>query len=173
MVYRSTVYSLFAGDDMSISIREATMDDYEAISRVLREVDSMHWDAMPEIFRECDEPLRSREYISGLITAENALLLLAEDSSRIVGAVSAVLRDAPDFQLYAPRRYAIIDCLAVTEEYRRQGLGGMLMESAHSWARENGATQCELCVWEFNQNAIDFYEELGYGTINRRMWRPI
>lgn len=47
------------------------------------------------------------------------------------------------------------------------------MESAYLWAKKRGATEVELEVWEFNQDAISFYEKLGYETAKRTMWRRI
>ena len=44
-----------------------------------------------------------------------------------------------------------------------------LMEAAHDLAREAGATSVELNVFAFNQSALRFYEQLGYGTVTFKM----
>ncbi|OTP76485.1 hypothetical protein PAMC26577_10475 [Caballeronia sordidicola] len=36
------------------------------------------------------------------------------------------------------------------------------MKIAEGWALEHGAADMRLAVWEFNQQAVDFYQELGY-----------
>jgi GNAT superfamily N-acetyltransferase len=36
------------------------------------------------------------------------------------------------------------------------------MERAHRWALDKGVSEVELSVWDFNEGAIAFYENLGY-----------
>lgn len=43
------------------------------------------------------------------------------------------------------------------------------MEKAHEWAVAEGAESIELNVWEFNQEAAEFYKTLGYETASRKM----
>jgi ribosomal protein S18 acetylase RimI-like enzyme len=50
------------------------------------------------------------------------------------------------------------------------GIGQALMEKTHAWSREVGIRTVELIVWEFNDGARHFYENLGYKTAKRRMW---
>jgi ribosomal protein S18 acetylase RimI-like enzyme len=33
--------------------------------------------------------------------------------------------------------------------------------------------EVELTVWEFNEDAIAFYEKLGYTTILKRLWKAL
>jgi len=47
------------------------------------------------------------------------------------------------------------------------------MERAQEWATTNGAVFIELNVYEFNKNAISFYEGLGYQISSRKMRRKI
>jgi ribosomal protein S18 acetylase RimI-like enzyme len=72
-----------------------------------------------------------------------------------------------------PRRVAIIDSLVVSEPFRRLGVGRALMDTAEAWAAQHGSAAVELSVFEFNRQAIGFYESLGYETITRRMVKPL
>lgn len=71
------------------------------------------------------------------------------------------------------RQYAMIGDLVVRKRFRRSGVGQSLVERAHQWALDKGAVQVELSVWEFNKEAIAFYEKLGYRTASRRMWNSL
>ena len=51
--------------------------------------------------------------------------------------------------------------------------GRGLMDKAHEQAQEKSATSVQLNVYEFNQDAIDFYRSLGYETVSRRMQKPL
>ena len=49
-------------------------------------------------------------------------------------------------------------------EYRRQGIGSALMRYAEDWARAKGDRQIGLQVFQFNQPALNLYQQLGYET---------
>lgn len=59
-------------------------------------------------------------------------------------------------------RHPNIFLLYVDPNYRRQGIGKALMESAQTWAKEHGYTQIGLQVFTNNQPAIELYQQLGY-----------
>ncbi|MGN1164420.1 MAG: GNAT family N-acetyltransferase [Candidatus Ornithospirochaeta sp.] len=67
------------------------------------------------------------------------------------------------------RQYLDIDEFGVREGYRRQGIARAMIEKIKKYARELGTTRIELNVWEFNKNAIAFYENVGFRTYRRYM----
>lgn len=158
---------------MSITIREAQPSDYEALCLVLDQGDAYHRRAVPHVFRAPDGPARSRDYILAIIASDDAAFYVAEEEGQIVGAVHILVRETPDIPILAPRRYAVIENIAVDCARRRQGIGRALMERALQWAADRGLTQVELSVWEFNEGAMAFYRELGYTTAVRRMWKDL
>jgi ribosomal protein S18 acetylase RimI-like enzyme len=108
-----------------------------------------------------------------VLADKNAALLVAEREGRLIGMILLRVREAPDVPILVPRRYAAVEDVAVRKECRRSGVGRALMEEAHQWARAQGLRQVELNVWEFNQEAINFYEKLGYRTASRKMWKSL
>jgi ribosomal protein S18 acetylase RimI-like enzyme len=60
-----------------------------------------------------------------------------------------------------PHRVADVG-LVVRAQYRRQGVGNLLMQAAHDWAVEQGAEVMQLDCHANNQAAIHLYEKLGY-----------
>jgi ribosomal protein S18 acetylase RimI-like enzyme len=158
---------------MNCSLREATIDDFDGICEVLEEVDVLHCQALPHIFRTTEKPVRSKAYISERTVGGNEAFWVAENGNRIMGVLHISIEEAPDLPIIVPRRYGKIHTLAVRQDYRRLGIGRSLMKKAHDWAMEKGITQLELTVWEFNKGAIAFYEEFGYSTESRRMCTQI
>lgn len=61
-----------------------------------------------------------------------------------------------------------IDNLAVTEEARKQGIGGTLVENTLLRAKERGVTRMTLEVREHNVPARKLYEKYGFTSFSRR-----
>jgi diamine N-acetyltransferase len=77
--------------------------------------------------------------------------------------------ELPDEPILVPRRFAVVDMLAVRKDRQSMGIGHALMEAAHHWTQKRGIDRIELNVWEFNERAISFYQTLGYATSSRLM----
>jgi diamine N-acetyltransferase len=155
---------------MQLTIREANQSDYAGLCEVFAEVHNLHLAALPQIFRRPAGPVLSAELVAKIIADPQAVLFVAEDGQQVVGIVHISVVEAPDRPILTPRRYATIHTLAVRQAYRGAGIGRALMEQAQGWARDKGASEIELNVWEFNRAAIEFYDRLGYTTFSRKMW---
>jgi ribosomal protein S18 acetylase RimI-like enzyme len=158
---------------MEVRIRRATAQDYEALCEIIEDVDALHREALPSIFRESSGPVRERAYLLGLLADEDHGLFVAEIEGQAAGYVHVTARDAPPIPILVPRRVAVVDNVVVKEAYRRSGLGRALMGRVEQWAQAKGATEVELNVYEFNEAAIAFYESLGYEVFSRRMGRRL
>ena len=157
---------------MEVMVRKATNDDYSALCELFDEIDALHRDNLPRIFREPSGAAREQEYL-GLLANENTAFFVATVDEKLVGFLQAVVRDAPAMPVFVPRRYVIVDSVAVRSGYKHHGIGSILMEEAQEWALANGATSIELNVYEFNESAIAFYEKLGYRTFSRKMSKEL
>jgi GNAT superfamily N-acetyltransferase len=141
---------------------------------VLDEVDALHRDALPHMFRKPDGPVREREDILEQVAGGvNMGLFVADVDGQVVGVLQVLICESPPERLLVPRYYASIDDLVVRKSWRRQGIGRALMARAEEWARERDLERIELGVWEFNADAIRFYERLGYVTQSRTMIKPM
>ena len=154
-------------------IRSAVESDFNELCRLMEQVDLLHREKLPHIFKEAEGPARSREYILGLIAAQNVGVFVAERGERLIGFINVIVRMSSDIPMLVPRCFALIENLAVDEDFRRQGIGRALLEYAHHWAMEQGAGRIELNVYEFNRGASAFYREIGYHTVSQRMTREL
>ena len=57
-------------------------------------------------------------------------------------------------------------------EYRRQGVGRLLVSAAAEWARSKGCTALDLLVTSSNQSAIHFYTTLGFAKTGHSLPYP-
>ncbi|MBN2501665.1 MAG: GNAT family N-acetyltransferase [Anaerolineales bacterium] len=150
-------------------IRRALPEDYENLLPLFEEVDANHRAHHPLLFKAPDGPARDRTYYQSVLESEGYNLLVGELDGALVGLVVVIVKDAPHIPILVPRRFAVIDNLVVRADLRRSGYGEQLMEAAHDLAREAGATSVELNVFAFNQSALRFYEQLGYGIVTFKM----
>ena len=67
------------------------------------------------------------------------------------------------------RDYLDIDELGVDEAFRRQGVATAMIAFIRAFAAQEGFHRIELNMWEFNQNALAFYEAAGFSTCRRYM----
>lgn len=158
---------------MEIIIRRALEADYDPVCRLLDEIDRLHRQRLPYIFRRPVGPVREWDYFAGLLADEDVGIFLAELAGELVGFIHVLVAQAREFPIFVPRRFAIVDNLVVTESFRHLGIGSLLMEEAENWAREHGLTAIELTVYEFNQGAIALYEKMGYETLSRKMSKSL
>ena len=55
------------------------------------------------------------------------------------------------------------------EKYRRQGVASEMLDFIREEAKKKNYDKIELDMWEFNENALKFYEAVGFRTYRRYM----
>lgn len=78
---------------------------------------------------------------------------------------------APFVNLQEDESY-YIDCIAVIEDYRGQGIGSELMRLAEHQADDKEIGKMSLIVFEDNIKAIRLYQRLGYREVSRAATVP-
>ncbi|MDH5506864.1 MAG: GNAT family N-acetyltransferase [Anaerolineae bacterium] len=158
---------------MQFSIRSAAPDDYAAMQAIFDEVDALHRENLPHIFRKPHGPVRPRDYFNQQVTADNIGFFVAEFADQLVGYVHIIITQSPPFPVFVPRKFAVVDTIAVTQAHQNLGIGRALMQTADDWARAQGAESIELNVYAFNTPAVSFYLDQGYTIQSHRMHKPL
>ena len=156
---------------MNFSIRQATEQDFSGLNDLFEEIDAYHRNALPHVFRKPDGPARTKEFLSGVLADQNAVIFIGESEGKIIGLVYAYVRSVQETPIRIPSRVGEVDHIVVKQAYRRCGVGRALMERIHQWAAQMKVNRLELSVWNFNNEAQDFYRGLGYGPAFIRMWK--
>jgi ribosomal protein S18 acetylase RimI-like enzyme len=131
---------------MTVLIREFSLDDYDAALAIWQS-------AGPGVGIGRSD---TREEIAKKLRRDPDLFLVAEDKGKIVGTVIGG---------YDGRR-GLIYHLAVEQSYRKQGIGKMLMDQVEQRMAEKGCLRSFLLVARGNEDVIDFYNRLGWETMN-------
>jgi GNAT superfamily N-acetyltransferase len=158
-----------------LTIRQATESDFEQLCDLFAELDALHREARPDLFRKPAGLPRERAHVAGLIAGPDSAILVAADpgSRHLHGLATLIVRTMPENPVRPERRLVEIDNFAVRKDARRQGIGTMLIEQAECWALRKGFDAVELAVHEFNAEAMRFYEAVGFSTSLRRMTRRL
>ena len=153
---------------MSVHIRPATQEDYGAILPIAYESQAKHADALPHIFQQGVAGL-PEDYFLGLLKGDSSVVYVAEFEKSVVGYVLLEHKEVSYLDILIPQKVAFISDIAVLNSYQGKGVGRLLFQECVEWARSRGTASLELMVWEFNKDAIAFYERMGMQTANRTM----
>lgn len=143
---------------MNLILRPAQSADYMDVESIMKEVQQLHVDWRPDIYKPADT-VYPMAYFQRLIS-ENRLLV-AEQDGMVVGLLSCMYRHV-ESDKQVTRDVLFVDDLAVKEEYRGQGIGTRLLEAARNKVREEHLDGLELQVNARNTAARKMYEAFGF-----------
>jgi len=89
---------------MKITIREASIADYNDLSEIFSEIDELHRINLPDLYVKPENIPRTPEYISELINNENMALFVAEINSKVIGLAECRIQTSPDFPIFKKRK---------------------------------------------------------------------
>ena len=152
-------------------IRFANEEDLPAVNLLRKEVNDLHVTGKPETFKPGFPPAL-RDYVYELFRDPEKDIVVAEQDGALLGF--AVLHELhrPETPYMWERHYLDVDEFGVAEAARRQGIGRALIDFIREVAAERGLPRVELNMWEFNQDALAFYEAVGFRTYRRYMELP-
>lgn len=158
------------GQSLRPTIREASKDDVDSIAVMVARLKTLNEELDPS-FRVKEDLLEAaREYAKSSVDSNNVILLVAEIGSEVVGFIRVELVNRV---FYEPKIKALITDLYVKPEYRRRGVGKLLVEAATEEARRRGAGLISAVFPEGNVIAKSFYQNLGFKPLQLELFKPI
>ncbi len=146
-----------------MTTRFASSDDIEFLLDLFCELDVKHLKHLPEIKAiTADKNYRRNYLLENVIPDENKLLAIVEDQGKIIGTGMGIIQERKDHIVFKDLKYGLIADLVVSNKHKRKGAGKILMEFLEKELKERGCSQIELTVYQFNEEAMSFYEKLGY-----------
>ena len=143
---------------MRCLVRKAEEKDYEAVWGIMNEVQELHIGLRPDIYRE-NPDFFPKEYFEGLI--EKELAYVAEKDRTVAGILLLMFRHV-ESPTQVTRNVVYIECMAVKEEYRGQGVGHSFFEKVKEIKEEKGFDGIELQVNAGNRAAMEMYRKCGF-----------
>lgn len=153
---------------MPVVMRKAVRDDYLAVSALEEMEFSIHRESRPDYFKSLKNSYTKEEF-EELLVHPCPICWLAVQDETVVGLCFGKIEETPENTVCKSRLVAFIQDIVTLPEYRGRGIATALMAKAREQALSEGAVSMELCVWNFNSEAIRLYERMGMRVQYYRM----
>ena len=149
-------------------IRFAKEDELERINVLRKQVNDLHVEGKPDVFKPgFNEELQN--YVYYIFKDPEQKIVVADKDGEICGFAILHHIYKPENPFMKVRDFLDIDEFCVDEKHRREGIATGMVEFIKNFAIEQGYHRLELNMWEFNQDALAFYEAAGFETFRRYM----
>ncbi len=142
------------------SVRHATENDIPAILELLKQVNKVHHDGRPDLFKLATK--YDGEELKAIITNEETPVFVYDDGEgHILGHGFCIMQRPDNTKLLTDIRTLYIDDICVDENARGKHVGKAIYDHIIDYARQKGCYNVTLNVWTCNPGAMKFYEKLG------------
>ena len=142
------------------NVRRAEARDIPAILNLLVQVDMVHHNGRPDLFKGPATKYSAEELAAILADDETPVFVCVDGQDRVLGHGFCIMEHIGSHVL-EEHTTLYIDDICVDEATRGRGVGRALYEHILAFAREKGAYNVTLNVWNCNPGAMAFYEKLG------------
>ena len=154
---------------MNITIRNAVIEDCERIRPLQKEIADLHHNGRPDLFKAEPRYFTKEGFLERLNDPKHTVLIAETKNGQVVGYAFAWVIAYREHSTYVDFDCFYVNDLCVLKSHQRRGIGKKLMECCKERAREQKCKVMELGVWNFNREAIAFYQNCGMETRIRRM----
>ena len=139
-------------------LESARPEDREAVEALARQVHGLHVSWRPDLYTMPEALYPKPLYVQAL---EQKSLFVARQEGTVVGYLRIRRLDAEENGL-VPRRELVVEELCVREDLRGQGIGTRMLQEAAVLAKAFGCTSLRLGAYPQNEEALAFYQKLGF-----------
>ena len=142
-------------------VRKAVPGDIPRILMLLEQVNMVHHDSRPDLFRGPTTKYSAEELEQILSIPDRPIFVCADPNGYVMGYAFCVVSQYENDRLMTDVKTLYIDDLCVDEALRGQHVGRTLYEHVVRYARSIGCYILTLNVWALNEGARRFYEKCG------------
>ncbi|MGC8570141.1 GNAT family N-acetyltransferase [Caldivirga sp.] len=143
-----------------VKVRKAGERDLENVVELVVRLKRLNSEFDPLLKVRDDIYVQVKNWLNGYLNNKGKLLLVAEsDDGRIIGALVSEVRER---LFYEPRMEGVIMDFYIMPEFRRKGIGKMMMDEAIKMLREMGAHVISAEFPAQNQISVAFYRKYGF-----------
>ena len=143
-------------------IRRAEARDIPDILNLLVQVDMVHHNGRPDLFKGPATKYNAEELAAILNDDRTPVFVLTDDADvHVLGHAFCIMQQHVNDHVLTDIKTLYIDDICVDERARRQHVGRRLYDAVIRFARESGCYNVTLNVWTCNPDAQAFYESCG------------
>lgn len=143
---------------MGIHIRNSKLEEYEAIESMMKQVQQMHIDWRPDIYKHSETVLPFEIYEQAV---KDKTFFVAEYEGNVAGILFIVYRHIEN-PIQVTRNIIYVDSMGVDEKYRGKGIGHAFFDFLKELKNEKGFDGIELQVNAKNEAAYKVYSDYGF-----------
>ena len=140
-------------------IRKANNTDIERIMELLHQVNMVHFEIRPDLFKPHTTKYDEQEL--GALLADELKPIFVYDDGMVQGYAFCQINEVKDDILLQDIKTLYIDDICVDENARGKHIGKALFEFVRDYAQSIGCRNITLNVWEGNDAALCFYRDMG------------
>ena len=169
MTYKQSVTGLYKYNivewgrkDMgTYSVRRAADGDIPRILELLVQVDMVHHNGRPDLFKGPATKYNAQELAVIINDDSTPVFVCVDESDRAIGHAFCIHKQVVGDSVLTDVKTLYIDDICVDEEFRKKGVGSALYKHVLEYARSRNCYNITLNVWSCNPGACDFYTALG------------
>lgn len=146
--------------------------DHKTISELASEVQNLHANLHPEIFKPFNKE-EMEKAVEVFLSDPNCRCYVAQKDSMNIGYILCFVKEVKENAFHYTIQTIYIDQIAVLEKYQRTGAGKMLMEQVEKFAKEKSINKIELDHWTSNLVAAKYFRKNGYRLSKERLVKLI
>ena len=144
-----------------MKVRRAQEKDMERIDALLMQVERIHHEGRPDLFRVGRKKYTDEELRELIHNDSRPILVAADEKDAVMGYAFCIFQQYQNHNIMTDIKTLYIDDLCVDETIRGRHIGRTLYDSVLEFARQNGCYNVTLNVWSCNESAMKFYEACG------------
>jgi len=150
--------------------RRGTQEDALTLSTLNVDVQKIHADALPNIFKQPGSDDFAQQFMLERLADPLNYFIIARLDGEDIGYIYARIIDRLGNPFMHPWKYFYIEQISVKPGYQGRGYGESLIQAVRQAAQEQGIETIALDTWFFNKQAQSFFRKNGFVTFNERMW---
>lgn len=145
-----------------MNIRKAKKEDIPQIEKLLYEVQKVHSDKRPDLFKPGTKKYTADELSEILDDIARPIFVYVKDET-VAGYAFCIVSEKESASMQKIKTL-YIDDLCTDSESRGEGIGTALLDFVTEYARNISCYNITLNVWECNSSAMAFYGHYGMKT---------
>ena len=139
-----------------VNIRKAKKADFDKILKLAKELHEAELPFDKNLNKNYYNNKKEIKDLKKSISSRKKVFLVAESDNDVIGYVNGYLIDKEEVYI---QKVAYLDHLCVSEKYRKQGIGKMLIDEFTKIMKEKGVKFIKLNAFENNIPAVSLYKK--------------